>query len=127
MVSCRLMAGLLDEDPDATMVASMGELDAELKKRRSRDRASVVVLAGTNVGEMYKLEGVEIVVGRASNATIRLSDDGISRRHARIFSEAGKYHIEDMGSANGTLVNGVRIGGKQTLDDGDKIRLGPTT
>lgn len=118
---------LLDEDPDATMVASMGELDDELKKRRKRDRASVVVLAGTNVGEMYRLEGVEVVVGRASNANIRLNDDGISRRHARIFSEGGKYLIEDLGSANGTLVNGLRIAMKQVLEDGDKIRLGPTT
>jgi two-component system, cell cycle response regulator len=117
----------LDEDPDATMVASMGELDDELKKRRKRDRASVVVLAGTNVGEMYRLEGVEVVVGRASNANIRLNDDGISRRHARIFGEGGKYLIEDLGSANGTLVNGLRIGGRHVLEDGDKIRLGPTT
>jgi diguanylate cyclase (GGDEF)-like protein len=117
----------LDEDPDATMVASMGELDDELKKRRKRDRASVVVLAGTNVGEMYRLEGVEVVVGRASNANIRLNDDGISRRHARIFAEGGKYLIEDLGSANGTLVNGLRIGGRHVLEDGDKIRLGPTT
>ncbi|MBL9023998.1 MAG: GGDEF domain-containing protein [Myxococcales bacterium] len=118
---------ILDEDPDATMVASMGELDDELKKRRKRDRASVVVLAGTNVGEMYRLDGVEVVVGRASNANIRLNDDGISRRHARIFLEAGKYLIEDLGSANGTLVNGLRIAMKQVLEDGDKIRLGPTT
>ena len=93
---------MLDEDPDATMVASMGELENELKKRARRDRASVVVLAGANVGEMYRLEGVEVVVGRASNATIRLSDDGISRRHARIVSEGTAFVIEDLGSANGT-------------------------
>lgn len=123
-----LMAGsMLDEDPDATMVASMGELENELKKRARRDRASVVVLAGANVGEMYRLEGVEVVVGRASNATIRLSDDGISRRHARILSEGSAFVIEDLGSANGTMVNGVRIAVRQRLEDGDKIRLGPAT
>ncbi|MFO0548976.1 MAG: GGDEF domain-containing protein [Polyangiaceae bacterium] len=118
---------MLDEDPDATMVASMGELENELRKRRPRDRASVVVLAGTNVGEMYRLEGVETIVGRASNATIRLADDGISRRHARIVIEGSTFVIEDLGSANGTMVNGVRVMGRQTLEDGDKIRLGPTT
>jgi diguanylate cyclase (GGDEF)-like protein len=117
----------LDEDPDATMVASVGELETELKKRRGRDRASLVVLAGTNVGEMYRLEGVEVVIGRASNATVRLSDDGISRRHARVFAEGAAFMVEDLGSANGTMVNGVRIAGKQALEDGDKIRLGPTT
>ena len=128
MVSCPLMAGrFLDEDPDATMVASVGELENELKKRGGRDRANLVVLAGTNVGEMYRLEGVEVVIGRASNATVRLSDDGISRRHARLIVEGGAFLVEDMGSANGTLVNGARITGRQALEDGDKIRLGPTT
>ncbi len=122
------MAGSpLDEDPDATMVASMGELEQELRKRRSRDRASVVVLAGANVGEMYRLEGVEVIVGRASNASIRLNDDGISRRHARITTDKGAFFIEDLGSANGTMVNGIRIATKHTLQDGDKIRLGPAT
>ena len=117
----------MDEDPDATMVASMGELENELRKRRSKDRASVVVLAGTNVGEMYRLEGVEVIVGRASNAQIKLNDDGISRRHARIVTEGGAVFIEDLGSANGTMVNGVRIESRQMLQDGDKIRLGPAT
>ncbi len=121
------MAGSpFDEDPDATMVASMGELQEELKKRRPRDRACLVVLAGTNVGEMYRIEGIETVVGRASNATVRLNDDGISRRHARIVNEGGTLFIEDLNSANGTVVNGSPVA-KQRLEDGDKIRLGPTT
>ena len=90
----------LDDDPDATMVASMGELENELKKRIPRDRANVVVLAGTNVGEMYRLEGVEVIVGRASNAQIRLNDDGISRRHARITSDRGSFFIEDIQGRN---------------------------
>jgi two-component system cell cycle response regulator len=118
---------LLDDDPDATMVASMGELESELKKRRTRDRASIVVLAGTNVGEMYRVETIEMVIGRASNASVRLSDDGISRRHARIVEEGGTHYLEDLGSANGTMVNGLRIGARHKLEDGDKIRLGPAT
>jgi diguanylate cyclase (GGDEF)-like protein len=121
------MAGSpFDEDPDATMVASMGELQEELRKRRPRDRACLVVLAGTNVGEMYRIESIETVLGRASNATIRLNDDGISRRHARILNEEGTLYIEDLNSANGTVVNGGAIR-RQRLEDGDKIRLGPTT
>ena len=120
------MGGAFDEDPDATMVASVGELQEELRKRKPRDRACLVVIAGTNVGEMYRIEGPETVVGRASNATIRLNDDGISRRHARIFNEGGVLFIEDLKSANGTVVNGQQID-RLKLSDGDKIRLGPTT
>ncbi len=121
------MGGFLDEDPDATMVASVGELQEELRKRgKSKDRASIVVLAGTNVGEMYRVEGVEVVIGRATNATVRLNDDGISRRHARIYLHEGHHYVEDLGSANGTMINGVKVA-RQRLEDGDKIRLGPTT
>jgi len=120
------MTGSFDEDADATMVASLGELQEELKKRKPRDRACLVVIAGQNVGEMYRIEGPETVVGRASNANVRLSDDGISRRHARIVQEGAILFIEDLNSANGTVVNGVTIS-RQALQDGDKIRLGPTT
>jgi diguanylate cyclase (GGDEF)-like protein len=121
------MVGSLDEDPDATMVASIGELQEELKKRRPRDRACLVVIAGQNVGEMYRLEGPETVVGRASNANVKLNDDGISRRHARIFQEGSVLYIEDLKSANGTVVNDAPIAKPTRLQDGDKIRLGPTT
>jgi diguanylate cyclase (GGDEF)-like protein len=120
------MVGSFDEDPDATMVASLGELQEELKKRRPRDRACLVVIAGQNVGEMYRIEGPETVVGRASNANVRLNDDGISRRHARIYQDGNILYIEDLKSANGTVVNGQTIA-TQALQDGDKIRLGPTT
>jgi two-component system cell cycle response regulator len=120
------MVGSFDEDPDATMVASLGELQEELKKRKPRDRACLVVIAGQNVGEMYRIEGPETVLGRASNATVRLADDGISRRHARIYQDGSILYIEDLKSANGTVVNGTPID-TQALQDGDKIRLGPTT
>jgi diguanylate cyclase (GGDEF)-like protein len=112
-------------DPDSTVVANLGELQDELKKRK-RDRACLVVIAGQNVGEMYRIEGAETVVGRASNANLRLNDDGISRRHARIFKEGPVLFIEDLKSANGTVVNGSAIQ-RHALQDGDKIRHGPTT
>lgn len=108
------------------MVASMGELQDELRKRAVRDRACLVVLAGANVGEMYRIEAGETVLGRATGATIRLNDDGISRRHARIFVEEGQFLIEDLNSANGTVINGQTMA-RTRLADGDKIRLGPTT
>ena len=114
------------EDLEATRVANLGELQQEALSRTPRDKAYLIVLAGSNVGEMYRLEGPESVIGRASNATIRLSDDGISRRHARLLQLAGEVILEDLKSANGTLVNGEAIS-QRSLQDGDKIRLGSTT
>lgn len=54
-----------------------------------------------------------------------LFDPGVSRKHARIFEQEGKYLVEDLGSANGTKVNGVLIQGATALKTGDSIVLGP--
>src|SRR5262249_10672059 len=94
--------------------------------RRQQLQAFLVVLQGTNVGEMHKVEGPETVIGRAMSAQVRLNDDGISRRHCRVLQIGGQVIIEDLGSANGTLVNGERSH-PQTLKEGDKVRLGATT
>ena len=92
-----------------------------------RDRAYLIVLAGSNVGEMYRLEDAETVIGRGADATIRLNDDGISRRHARISSRTARCSSKTSKSANGTLVNGEPIAQCSSLKDGDKIQLGSTT
>ncbi len=117
---------LPDDDLECTKVSSLAELQQELANRSLRNRAFLIVLAGSNVGEMYRLEEGETFVGRGQNATIRLNDDGISRRHARLVQIGGQVRIEDLQSANGTLVNGAAVT-QQPLADGDKIRLGSTT
>jgi diguanylate cyclase (GGDEF)-like protein len=75
---------------------------------------------------MYRLQPGETVIGRASTVAIKLGDDGISRRHARVIVEGSVVRIEDLQSSNGTLVNGARVD-VQTLKDGDKIQIGSTT
>jgi two-component system, cell cycle response regulator len=115
-----------DDDSEKTNVSQMGDVVRELLARGQRDRAYLIVLQGSNVGEMYRLEGGESVLGRGTAATIRLGDDGISRRHARILVAKDAVKIEDLGSSNGTLVNGTLVQ-VQALRDGDKIQLGSTT
>ncbi|HZF49922.1 MAG TPA: GGDEF domain-containing protein [Polyangiaceae bacterium] len=115
-----------EDDLEATRVSHVTEFD-ETAARSQRDRACLIVLAGSNVGEMYRLEGGETVVGRGNNATIRLNDDGISRRHARFFHLGREVIIEDLQSSNGTTVNGDPVTTRRSLADGDKIRLGSTT
>jgi pSer/pThr/pTyr-binding forkhead associated (FHA) protein len=72
--------------------------------------------------EIDLLDG-ENIVGRDGEAAIRLNAPGISRRHARIIVAADRVTIEDLGSKNGTYVQGERITGVQELHDGDEIRL----
>ena len=120
------MSRVFEDEGEITRVASVGELQQELKAKVQRDRAYLIVLAGTNVGETYRLEEGETFLGRGQNATIKLMDDGISRKHARIVQQGGEVMIEDLRSSNGTIVNGAPVA-NQLLKDGDKIRLGSTT
>jgi two-component system, cell cycle response regulator len=88
--------------------------------------AYLVVMAGSNVGEMYKLDKDQVVIGRGDKADLRLLDDGISRDHARVVKGGAETVLEDMGSTNGTYCNGARVT-RQALSEGDKILLGSTT
>ena len=91
-----------------------------------RDRAYLVVLAGASVGEMYKIETEQTIIGRGQKAQIRLLDDGISREHAQLVVRGERVVLEDMGSTNGTYCNGLKVDSKE-LVDGDKILVGSTT
>jgi diguanylate cyclase (GGDEF)-like protein len=83
------------------------------------------MLAGPNVGEVFPVNQPELFMGRAPGSGIRLTDDGVSRRHARVLLQAGKVIFEDLGSANGTLINGERVAQTRELREGDKVQLGP--
>jgi ABC transport system ATP-binding/permease protein len=79
---------------------------------------------GPNQGESYPLESAEVVLGRDSGVDIQIDSPGISRRHARLVQESDGYRVEDLGSSNGTFVNGQRLSGGQQLKHGDQIGLG---
>jgi hypothetical protein len=68
-----------------------------------------------------------LVVGRSSKVDITLDDDNVSRRHAELSLVAHQWAIEDLGSTNGTSVNGDVLIGRRVLRDGDELRLGSTT
>lgn len=112
-----------DFDEEATNIVSLpieGISD-------DKNQAYFIVLAGTNVGEMYKLEGTDLVLGRGKGADIQLLDDGISREHCKVSAlPTNDIMIQDLNSRNGTFANGKKIR-SHILQDGDKIRIGSTT
>jgi two-component system, cell cycle response regulator len=95
-------------------------------RKTGDERAYIIVLAGQNVGEMYKVSDAQITLGRGGGADVRLVDEGISRFHCRIKVEGDHLYLEDLQSRNGTFLNGERIA-RRKLEDGDKIQLGRTT
>jgi len=90
------------------------------------ESAYLVVMAGSILGAMFKVDKGKLVIGRGDKADVRLIDDGISRDHACIVNENGQMMLEDLGSTNGTFCNGNRVT-RQALSEGDKILLGSTT
>jgi diguanylate cyclase (GGDEF)-like protein len=120
------MRGPHEDDGEATRVAHIKELQDELRARSQRDRAYLIVLQGSNVGEMHEIERGEMVLGRGQTASVRLNDEGVSRKHARVIRSGDNYIIEDLNSSNGTLVNGTSVT-QRILEDGDKISLGSIT
>ncbi|HZL18042.1 MAG TPA: GGDEF domain-containing protein [Polyangia bacterium] len=88
--------------------------------------AYLVVLSGSSVGEMYRLDQERVLIGRGDKADLRLIDDGISREHAQIVRDGGQMFLEDLGSTNGTYRNGERVK-REALAEGDKILVGSTT
>ncbi|MBW2523649.1 MAG: FHA domain-containing protein, partial [Deltaproteobacteria bacterium] len=85
--------------------------------------ARFVVLSGAQLGKTYAFQ-FEAHIGRGSDADIVLDDTEVSRRHVRVWqTDHGEYMIEDHGSRNGTLVNGVPVT-RSALKLGDKIQLG---
>jgi hypothetical protein len=81
------------------------------------------VLLVDGPGTRHELTTGRNVIGRGTDADIRLPDTGVSRKHVDVVLDGGTAIAEDLGSTNGTLVNGRRIT-RQPLADGDVIRIG---
>jgi pSer/pThr/pTyr-binding forkhead associated (FHA) protein len=85
----------------------------------------VIIVRGPGRGQTFTLGTEAVVIGRETGAAkLVIADAGVSRRHARISQVAGLYAIEDLGSTNGTFVNGERVTGSAPLVSGDLIELG---
>lgn len=86
--------------------------------------ASIVTLGPQDAGKVYRLDAGECLLGRRLDCHICIPDQRISRRHARIRREGDGYALEDLGSCNGTFVNGRRIQGSSKLRHGDEVEIG---
>jgi hypothetical protein len=86
----------------------------------------VIVTEGSNVGERAALAQAPVLIGRGTDAAIRLDDDYVSTRHARIAASGDQWFVEDLGSTNGTYVGTVRITQPTTISLGTQVRVGKT-
>lgn len=80
--------------------------------------------SGPTPGKTFPIEQEELLLGRDLANDIAISDPEVSRRHARFFMQNDNVNVEDLGSTNGTFLNGERISSPQQLRPGDVITLG---
>ena len=98
--------------------------------RGGAGKAGYLLVVSSNAagigGKMFKLTGSHMTLGRAIDVQIRIDDEGVSRKHVTfVATTPGCFRLEDLGSRNGTFVNGERVVTAE-LHDGDKVSVGST-
>ena len=120
------MFEIMPESEEKTSVYSIPS-DAPGEREQSAFLIVISAKSAAGIGRMHKLDKSEIVLGRSVEAEFQIEDDGISRKHAKLLSDAdGRFTLMDLGSTNGTYLNGNRID-VSPLRDGDKIQIGSNT
>jgi len=114
----------------ATGGQSRRERRSKSKSKPAKPRrgvpTQVVIVEGGNKGEAISLEQAPLLIGRGNDAAIRLDDDYVSTRHARIASSGEQWFVEDLGSTNGTYVGSSRISQATAIQLGSQVRIGKT-
>jgi signal transduction histidine kinase/CheY-like chemotaxis protein len=113
----------LSETQETTQTGQR-QVPSTLGRALDERQASLVLLAGPTPGRRFRVAS-GVVVGRGSEATVHLDDPEVSRRHMQVRCEGPSFLVEDLGSRNGTLLNGLPLHAPRALSFGDKLQLGP--
>ncbi len=115
-----------DESEKTTVIHGLeGTLETELKKAKEQE-ACLIIIRGTPQGHRYFISKDLMIIGRDTVADICVSDQSISRKHAHVTREQGIVKLTDLGSANGSFINDVRLSPQESvvLSKEDMIKLG---
>ncbi len=97
------------------------------KTKRPRGEPRIFVITqGSQAGESALVSDGVIMIGRGADCQVILDDDYVSTRHARVVANGNGIYAEDLGSTNGTYVNGQRITAPTTITMSDTVRIGKT-
>ncbi len=84
----------------------------------------LLLSGGPEAGQVFALSKALLTIGRGSECDVVIADDSISRQHAQILRQESGWYVQDLGSRNGTAVNGQRLSAPQRLEDGDTLTIG---
>ncbi len=125
-----LFVGLLYVFVLVTLLAAWGSMRVRSSESQEeaagfeRGRARLVMVSPGSTGIPVGMElslAASAVLGRAASSNVALPDATVSARHARLAYREGQWWLEDLGSANGTYVNGKRVDGPTAIADGDEL------
>lgn len=108
------LTNVAKDDEDASM---------DLSRYLAKYEVTLVVLDGPHRGAQYPIRREKTVIGRSSEAELTMDEDTLSRKHAAVVFRGGTFYLEDLGSANGTLVDGKKIR-EHELRHGDRFNMG---
>ena len=91
-----------------------------------RGPSHLIVTEGALSGTRITLTGAPVLIGRANDSTLVLTDDYASTRHARVTLQDGRWMVEDLGSTNGTYLGQRKVDGPTPLEVGVPLRIGQT-
>ena len=107
---------------------STSEISVTLLPLSTEQTHSVLELVqGPGAPRQYELHRSEMVVGRSPDNAIAIHSRSLSRRHSRFSCRNGRLLIDDLGSTNGTMVNGRRVDAEHELHHGDLVLIGDAT
>jgi sigma-B regulation protein RsbU (phosphoserine phosphatase) len=89
--------------------------------------ATLITVQGPNPGRPFPLDPRRSLIGRRPDSTVFLESLAVSREHAAVLCEDDAYYVEDVGSSNGTFVNGRKIAGRVPFTENDTLQIGPYT
>ena len=96
-------------------------------QQRSENVGELIITAGNDAGRRIPLDGTALVVGRGTDSNVVLTDIAVSRHHCELRFSNDQCFVHDLGSGNGTLINGALNDAPVALKTGDQIEIGNTT
>ncbi|HEY0695380.1 MAG TPA: FHA domain-containing protein [Kribbella sp.] len=122
-----LFGAKVDSRAAAATISPANNRPAKASKKNRGAPGTVTIADGPQAGVGAPLAEEPVVIGRGSDCQIRLDDDYSSTRHARLFQSEGQWWVEDLGSTNGTYLDGQRVTRPVPAEIGGSIRIGRTT
>ncbi len=123
------MFGSRVDPAKASAKAAATTKPAKQPRQRRSSRAvptTLTVTGGPNAGQAVPLTDGPLLLGRGTDAALRLDDDYVSTRHARIATNGEEWFVEDLGSTNGTYLGSQRVTAPTPIAIGTPVRLGKT-